>query len=91
MAHSTNYFFEKEKKIKIKSGEIVMQIKPADLCSFNELERDVEQIGDIIQKYANLLNVKVDNIDKHLKKNYTELPKITSQYIEEKDLFYPLF
>lgn len=54
---------------------------------FDELEKDIKQIGNIVQKYANLLDVKIDSIDEQLKKNHVDLPKITSEYFKEKGLF----
>lgn len=90
LAHSTNVDFTENVGCRKEKGNIFREIKHKDLYHFDELEKDIKQIGNIVQKYANLLDVKIDSIDEQLKKNHVDLPKITSEYIKEKSLFSPL-
>ena len=87
LAHSTNVNFTENVGCRKEKGNIFREIKHKDLYHFDELEKDIKQIGNIVQKYANLLDVKIDSIDEQLKKNHVDLPKITSEYIKEKGLF----
>ena len=82
--------YTKYKDVRKEKGNIFREIKHKDLYHFDELEKDIKQIGNIVQKYANLLDVKMASIDEQLKKNHVDLPKITSEYIKEKSLFSPL-
>lgn len=90
LAHSTNVNFTENVGCRKEKGNIFREIKHKDLYHFDELEKDIKQIGNIVQKYANLLDVKMASIDEQLKKNHVDLPKITSEYIKEKSLFSPL-
>lgn len=90
LAHSTNVNFTENVGCRKEKGNIFREIKHKDLYHFDELEKDIKQIGNIVQKYANLLDVKMTSIDEQLKKNHVDLPKITSEYIKEKSLFSPL-
>ena len=90
IAHFTTKNFT-EKNYKKENGKIINDIKHNDMFSFNKLDEDISIIENLVLKYANLLDIKIESIQKRQKIKYENFPKITSNLIHEKKLFAPLF
>lgn len=90
IAHFTVVNFTKN-SYKKKNGNIIKDTKHNDIFSFNELDEDIFKIGNVIQKYANLLDVKIETIQETQKNKYINFPKITPDFIRKQELFSPLF
>ena len=75
----------------VKKENLTNEIKHTSIFSFKELDEDISIIENLVLKYANLLDIKIESIQKRQKIKYENFPKITSNLIHEKKLFASLF
>lgn len=75
----------------VKKENLTDEIKHTSIFSFKELDKDISSIENIVLKYANLLDVKVESIQEQQKSKYVNFPQISPDLVREKKLFAPLF
>ena len=90
IAHFTTLNFTENKKYE-KNGQSICIIEHKDLFPFCNLDKDIIKIGKIVEKYANLLDIKIESVLERQESKYTNFPEITPDFIRKKQLFAPLF